>query len=62
MLCAWLTRAGVLVAAVLSSKVVRAAGGSDSSNAEYGMDEEYAKIARERPTFAVYALINNVAC
>lgn len=52
------------MAAVLSSKVVRAAsgGGFDSSKVEYGMDEEYAKIARERPTFAVYALINNVAC
>ncbi|KAH8010181.1 hypothetical protein HPB51_025616 [Rhipicephalus microplus] len=64
MLCAWLTRAGILLATVLISKVVRAASGGrfGSSKADYGMDEEYAKIARQRPTFAVYALINNVAC
>ncbi|KAL3219407.1 hypothetical protein MRX96_030425 [Rhipicephalus microplus] len=64
MLCAWLTRAGIVLAAVLTSKVVRAASGGrfGSSKADYGMDEEYAKIARQRPTFAVYALINNVAC
>nr|XP_050043226.2 sarcoplasmic reticulum histidine-rich calcium-binding protein-like [Dermacentor andersoni]XP_054932016.1 sarcoplasmic reticulum histidine-rich calcium-binding protein-like [Dermacentor andersoni]XP_054932017.1 sarcoplasmic reticulum histidine-rich calcium-binding protein-like [Dermacentor andersoni] len=64
MLCAWFTRLDVLVVAVMSSSMVRATGvgGAESSKTEYGIDEEYVKLARERPTFAVYVLINNVAC
>ncbi|KAH6938409.1 hypothetical protein HPB50_009139 [Hyalomma asiaticum] len=64
MLCTWLSWVSVLVAAVLSSKVVPVASGDrlSTSKAAYGMNEEHAKLTRERPTFAVYALINNVAC
>lgn len=64
MLCAWLTWAGVLIVAVMPSSVLCAASGSgvQSSQTAYNIEEEYVKLARERPTFAVYALINNVAC